>query len=57
MFNNKTEKGTKPKDYDATMKSGHVRVTTVEMVHVKTIFTAFSFNLHKVPTLKKQGLV
>ena len=38
-------------------KSGHVKVTTVERVHAKMIFTAFSFNLYQLLTLKKQGLV
>ena len=38
-------------------KSGHVRVTTVARVHVKMIFAAFSFNLHQLLTLKKQGMV
>ena len=38
-------------------KSGHVRVTTVAGVHVKMIFAAFSFNLHQILTLKKQGVV
>ena len=38
-------------------KSGHVRVTTVARVHVKMIFAAFSFNLHQILTLKKQGMV
>gem|GEM_PF-6814391 len=38
-------------------KSGHVRVTTVERVHVKMTFAAFSFNLHQLLTLKKQGMV
>lgn len=38
-------------------KSGHVKVTTVERVHVKMIFTALCFNLYQLLTLKKQGLV
>ena len=37
--------------------AGHVLVTTVPRVNVKTIFTAFGFNLYQLSTLRKQGIV
>lgn len=38
-------------------KSGHIMVTTLARAAVKTVFTAFGFNLYQLLTLKKQGIV
>ena len=38
-------------------KSGCVMVTTVVRVRVKMVFTAFSYNLYQLRTLRKQGIV
>jgi IS5 family transposase len=37
--------------------STHTRVTTVLRVHAKMVFSAFSFNLYQLATLKKQGVL
>ncbi|MCK9632842.1 MAG: IS5 family transposase [Methanoregula sp.] len=37
--------------------SAHTRVTTVLRVHAKMVFTAFTFNLFQLATLKKQGVL
>jgi len=37
--------------------STHTRVTTVLRVHAKMVFSAFSFNLFQLATLKKQGVL
>ena len=35
---------------------GHVMVTTVERVHIKNLFSSFSFNLVQLSTLKRRGV-
>ena len=37
--------------------SGDVKVTTVERVRVKMVFSSFSYNLYQLCTLKKQGII
>jgi len=37
--------------------AAHVKVTTVARVAVKTIFTAFAFDLYQLSTLRKQGVI
>ncbi len=37
--------------------STYTRVTTVLRVHAKMVFSAFSFNLYQLATLKKQGVL
>lgn len=37
--------------------STHTRVTTVLRVHAKMVFSAFSFNLYQLATLKKQAVL
>lgn len=38
-------------------QSTHIRVTTVLRVYAKMVFSAFSFNLYQLATLKKQGVL
>jgi IS5 family transposase len=37
--------------------AAHVKVTTTARAAVKTIFTAFAFDLYQLATLKKQGVI
>jgi IS5 family transposase len=39
-----------------TFHAGHVLVTTIARVHVKNLFSVFSFNLVQLGTLKRQGV-
>lgn len=38
-----------------TFRGGHLLVTTVERAHIKNMFSAFSFNLVQLGTLKRKG--
>jgi transposase, IS5 family len=38
-------------------KAAHFLVKTVERVHVKMIFTAKAYNLYKLGTLRKAGII